>query len=172
MTEVGLSLGCNIGSCVSTFRYVITSLQYGGKLHRVSSLYLTEPWGTSNQPYYYNCVVILRTMMPLFPFFSFIRELERRLGRKTKGDYQPRTIDIDILFFGNVVINSKHLTVPHARMHLRRFVLEPLAEVLPNWKHPILNQTARDLLFSLNGSEQIFIVSPYPEWIYSSSING
>lgn len=172
MTEVGLALGCNVGKCISTFRYVITSLQYCGQLHRVSSLYLTEPWGVPNQPHYYNCVVVLRTVMPLFPFFSFIRELERRLGRETKGDYRPRTIDIDLLFFGNVVINNKHLTVPHARMHLRRFVLEPLAEVLPNWKHPLLNQAVRDLLYSLNDSGQVSFVSPYPDWVYSSSING
>ncbi|NPA34903.1 MAG: 2-amino-4-hydroxy-6-hydroxymethyldihydropteridine diphosphokinase [Chlorobi bacterium] len=172
MIEAGLSLGCNIGDCISTFKYVIASLQYSGSISGISSLYLTEPWGVPDQPQYYNCVVVLKPVMPLFPFFVFIRELERRLGRKRKGDYRPRPIDIDILFFGNTVMNNELLTIPHARMHQRRFVLEPLAEVNPDWIHPVLKQSVRDILFSLNDPGQVSKLSPYPEWIYSSSING
>jgi len=172
MAEVGLSLGCNVGQCVLTFRYVIAYLQYSGQLCKVSSLYVTEPWGTSNQPDYYNCVVVLRTLMPLPAFFRFIRELENRLGRESKGDYKPRTIDIDILFFGNTILQSTLLTIPHARMHLRRFVLEPLKEVYPEWEHPVLKQTAKDLLDGTSDDSKVVRLSPYPKWLYSSSING
>ncbi len=172
MNEVGLSLGCNIGQCILTFRYVIASLQYGGQLCRVSSLYVTEPWGVSNQPNYYNCVVVLRTLMPLPPFFKFIRELENFLGRKSKGDYKPRTIDIDILFFGKTVIHNTLLTIPHARMHLRKFVLEPLSEIYPDWEHPVLRQTTQELLSNLTDNNKVVRLSTYPEWVYSSSING
>ena len=172
MNEVGLSLGCNVGNCISTLKHAISSLQYAGTLQKISSLYLTEPWEVRNQPPYYNCAIVLKTHMPLYAFFSFVREIERRAGRTSKGDYKPRTLDIDILFFNYTTIKTNNLTIPHARMHQRKFVLQPLAEIYPNWYHPILKKTCQDLLASLSDPYSVEIISPYPDWLYSSSING
>ena len=101
----------------------------------------------SNQPWFLNCAVALETELMPRQLLSATQAIEHELGRRRKNSQskRPRTIDIDILLFGSAIINTAALTVPHADMHRRRFVLEPLAEIAPEARHPALKQTIREL---------------------------
>ena len=102
------------------------------------------------QPPFLNGVLILETELLPLDLLEKLQIIERRLGRNQKGDMAPRPIDLDILSFGEgVFIAGKTLTVPHPRLHERRFVLEPIVEILPDWVHPRLKKTARELLHEL-----------------------
>jgi 2-amino-4-hydroxy-6-hydroxymethyldihydropteridine diphosphokinase len=144
---VYLSLGSNIGDRAAHLKAAIGSLASLGEVVSVSSLYETEPVEFTKQPWFLNCAVQLDTEKMPQQLLAGLLSIERKLGRnrikeKPKG---PRTIDLDILLFGNSIIDSQSLTVPHPAMHLRRFVLEPLAEIAAEVRHPIFKKTIRQL---------------------------
>ena len=112
----------------------------------VSSFYETEPVEFADQPWFLNCVVKLDTEKMPKQLLSGVLAIEKEMGRKRGKKKGPRSIDIDILWFGNSIINAKGLAVPHPAMHQRRFVLEPLAEIhQPEVRHPVFKRTAREL---------------------------
>jgi 2-amino-4-hydroxy-6-hydroxymethyldihydropteridine diphosphokinase len=110
-----------------------------------SSLYETEPVDFIEQPWFLNCAVALETRKTPQQLLAAILGIEEQMGRKRLQNKGPRSIDIDILLFDNVIMNSKELTIPHPAMHQRRFVLEPLAEIAPDAIHPVLKKTIREL---------------------------
>jgi len=113
---------------------------------RVSSVYETEPVGRRNQPWFLNVVVEGQTELFPVQLLERLQEIEIRLGRRRSTGLGPRTIDIDILLYGGFRIERQDLTVPHPRLPDRRFVLEPLAELAPDLRHPVSRLTIRELL--------------------------
>jgi len=153
---VYLSLGSNLGDREANLRTAIGKLGELGEVVAVSSFYETEPMELADQPWFVNCAVALRTKLMAELFLSKMLAIEKQMGRRRTRPKGPRTIDIDILLFGNSVINTPQLHVPHPAMHERRFVLEPLTEIAPDVRHPVLKCTLRELLETLpNCSGQV-----------------
>jgi 2-amino-4-hydroxy-6-hydroxymethyldihydropteridine diphosphokinase len=142
---VYLSLGSNLGDRTAHLKTAIERLRAFGEVVAVSSFYETEPVEFAAQPWFLNCVVKLDTEKMPKQLLAGILRLEHEMGRQRKQKKGPRTIDLDILLFGNSIIRSPGLTVPHPAMHERRFVLEPLAEIAAGLRHPVLKKTIREL---------------------------
>jgi 2-amino-4-hydroxy-6-hydroxymethyldihydropteridine diphosphokinase len=144
---VFLSLGSNVGDREKNLRAAIAALpKLGVRIKKVSSIYETEPVDLLEQPWFLNCVVEGETTVPAAALLKKLRELERQMGSKKLVPRGPRLIDLDILVYGRQTIDTQELQVPHPRMHLRRFVLAPLAEIAPGLKHPSWSGTAAQLL--------------------------
>ncbi len=142
-----LSLGSNIGDREASLKRALTLLEERDlAIVRRSSIYETEPRELLHQPWFLNMVVEIETR--LFPrqLLARILAVERALGRKRLVAKGPRTIDIDILLYGRAIVQTPDLSIPHPAMAERRFVLEPLAELIPDTKHPLCHRTIRDLL--------------------------
>jgi len=146
---VYLSLGSNLGDRQVNLRNAIGRLLELGDVLEVSSLYDTEPVEFTDQPWFLNCAVAVRTELIPREFLAGILSIEKAMGRERTQPKGPRLIDIDILLFGAAHINTPQLTIPHPAMAERRFVLEPLAEIAPDVKVPLQKKTARELLDAL-----------------------
>ncbi|MGZ4901182.1 MAG: 2-amino-4-hydroxy-6-hydroxymethyldihydropteridine diphosphokinase [Candidatus Angelobacter sp.] len=147
---VYLSLGSNLGDREALLRDAIARLRELGVVTLVSAFYETEPVEVeSKQPWFLNCAVAMETELMPLQFLKRMLALEQSMGRTRTEPKGPRTIDIDIVFFGNDVLDTPELSVPHPAMQQRRFVLEPLAEIAPDLLHPLLKRRVRDLLDSL-----------------------
>ncbi|MGZ4828756.1 MAG: 2-amino-4-hydroxy-6-hydroxymethyldihydropteridine diphosphokinase [Candidatus Angelobacter sp.] len=149
-TMVYLSLGSNLGDREAQLREAIARLRELGVVTLVSAFYETEPVEVeSKQPWFLNCAVAMETELMPLQFLKRMLALEQSMGRTRTEPKGPRTIDIDIVFFGNDVLDTPELSVPHPAMQQRRFVLEPLSEIAPDLLHPLLKRRVRDLLDSL-----------------------
>ena len=143
--RVYLSLGSNIGDPAGNLNAAIDRLRALGEVVAVSSFYETEPVEFTAQAWFLNCAVALDTEKNPQQLLAGILDIEEQLGRRRGQKKGPRIIDLDILLFGNSIVDDPGLTIPHPAMHERRFVLEPLAEIAPDAFHPVLNRTSREL---------------------------
>ncbi|MGP1446705.1 MAG: 2-amino-4-hydroxy-6-hydroxymethyldihydropteridine diphosphokinase [Candidatus Limimorpha sp.] len=120
-----------------------------GTITAVSSSYETEPWGFDSEEWFLNRLVVLETPLPSNDLMRELLAIEKQLGR-VRGDnanrYVSRSIDLDILYYGETVLHEETLTLPHPRLHLRRFALLPMCEVAPDFVHPVLHRTQTELL--------------------------
>jgi len=155
LTTAHLSLGSNVGARHSHLQEAQDRLAKIGRVLAVSSLYETEPVEFTEQPWFLNCAIAVETNCTPRQLMAAILQIEQEMGRRRVQKKGPRSIDIDILLFGQEIIESKDLTVPHPAMHHRRFVLEPLAEIAPQAMHPLLKKTIRELADALPAGQAV-----------------
>jgi len=148
MNNVILSLGSNMGNKVSLLKEALRLLNLRvGEIVLRSSVYETEPWGMECNETFYNMATMLHTEMSPHQLLKEVLQIESELGRvRLSNEYASRTMDIDILFFNDEIINTNELIIPHPHIQKRNFVLAPLAEILPQYKHPVLKKTVEELL--------------------------
>ncbi len=170
---VFIGFGSNMGNRVDLCDRAVTllSLLPHSQLLAVSSLYETEPVADAGAPgegWFLNGVVQIETDVKPQSLLTVCREIERSLGRDIEHRAGPRTLDLDILLYGDRVFEEQDLTVPHPRLHLRRFVLEPLVELAPTLVHPVLKRTVSQLRAELTDSHQVRRLDPQPNTRYGS----
>lgn len=142
---VYLGLGANLGDREQNIRRALELLSAKVSIEQVSSFYETDPVGYLAQPRFINAVCRGTTHLPLVELLALAKEIEAALGRVRSFPNAPRPIDIDILFYGNQVVRSPQLTVPHPRLEERAFVLLPLAEIAPELVHPVSGRKIKEL---------------------------
>jgi 2-amino-4-hydroxy-6-hydroxymethyldihydropteridine diphosphokinase len=152
-----LGLGSNIDDKEEHIRKALLSLSHICKIRRTSHLYLTEPVENTKQDWFLNCVVEVETDLDPNKLLSCIKSIERNMGRTKTEKKGPRIIDIDILFYGNHVIKTKDLVIPHPLIQERLFVLQPMMDINPDFVHPVLKKSIRELYETHPWAEKVMI---------------
>lgn len=150
MKSVIIGIGSNLGERTLNCKKALEGISGFSNIARVSSFYETEPVGMEDQPSFINCVVEVETELSPHGLLDSLKAVENNLGRERKEKWGPRTIDLDIIFYGNEIINDPDLKIPHPEAHVRRFVLEPLAEIAPEHIDPVLKLSVTELLSRLH----------------------
>lgn len=144
-----LGLGTNIGNKESNLHLAVDNIKERvGEVISLSAFYASKPWGFSSENHFLNAALCVETSLTPQQLLTATQQIELLMGRKRKtkdGEYADRVIDIDVLFYEDVVIKTPQLIIPHPQMHLRGFVLEPLAEVAPDKVHPLLQMTIEEI---------------------------
>lgn len=182
MTRAFLSIGSNLGDRLGLLRQALDSLAAteGIRFLDASRLYETEPWerepgrSPNRADWFLNCVVAIETSLSPASLLARIQEIEQAVGRvRSTGSpeaarYEPRTLDIDILLYGEEIISTPDsLQIPHLLMHERGFVLRPLADLVPELEHPVLYQTVGELLEALEDDHQVVLSALPTRWFES-----
>lgn len=159
MERVLIGFGSNLGDSVQICTTAIERLRDHPHLRvrKISSFYRTSPLMLTEQPWFVNGVVLAETNMCPEELLKALHDIEREFGRDRQIRWGPRTLDLDLLAYGNLEVSLPTLTVPHPQLHARRFVLEPLLEIVPDWVHPSLKVSVRELLRQLpdHGEQEV-----------------
>ncbi|MBP8613163.1 MAG: 2-amino-4-hydroxy-6-hydroxymethyldihydropteridine diphosphokinase [Candidatus Atribacteria bacterium] len=152
--RVFIAIGSNLGDREKNIIDAINLLIANGvDVKNISSIIETKPYGNVKQPDFLNCVVDAYTALPPRMLLETLKAIEKQLGRTRTIHWGPRTIDLDIIFYDELVIDTSDLKIPHPDMQNRLFVLEPLNQLAPNFVHPVLNKTVRELLVELRSKK-------------------
>jgi 2-amino-4-hydroxy-6-hydroxymethyldihydropteridine diphosphokinase len=161
MNIVYLLLGSNLNDRFQNLHQALESIQLNcGCLLKKSSIYETAAWGNTNQPNFLNQVIILQTQHDPQLLLQELLHIEKQMGRIRVEKYDPRIIDLDILFYNREIINEPYLNIPHPHIAERRFVLTPLVEIVPNKMHPVLNLTMKTLLNECIDNLNVQLINP------------
>lgn len=153
ITPIALALGSNLGDRLANLQAAVTELASYMTITDLSSVYETAPVYVTDQPAFLNAAITGTTHLAPLTFLWSIKQLEMELGRQPTFHYGPRVIDIDLLLFGEAEIHEAELTVPHARMTERAFVLQPLKEIAGGWIHPVAQRSIEDLAQAIDGGD-------------------
>jgi 2-amino-4-hydroxy-6-hydroxymethyldihydropteridine diphosphokinase len=148
MNSSYLLIGGNEGDREAALAEACTHLETTGTIRKASALYETAPWGKADQAWFLNQALLLETLADAPALLKTLLKIEVNMGRKRLVKYGSRRIDIDILFFNDAIIRLPDLVIPHPEIARRRFVLEPLCDIAPDYCHPVLHQTVRELLLA------------------------
>lgn len=146
MHTIYLALGTNLGDRMDNLHRAVAALPPTVKVTALSSVYETPPWGYDDQPTFLNMALSGETELDPLALIAFLKKIETELGREKTFRNGPRIIDMDILFYDDLVFDQADLIIPHPRLHERAFVLVPLNDIAPEFVHPVQNRTVRDLL--------------------------
>lgn len=158
MSKAFILLGSNLGDRLAAISQAQQLIEERcGKILQKSKLYESVPWGFASDQNFLNRVVVVDTTCSAMQLLEELLAIELSLGRRrnSTGVYSSRIIDLDILYFDNELIDNEKLVVPHPRLHLRRFTLAPLYELAPDWVHPLLKKTHRDLLANVPDNSEV-----------------
>ncbi|MDD2437942.1 MAG: 2-amino-4-hydroxy-6-hydroxymethyldihydropteridine diphosphokinase [Massilibacteroides sp.] len=153
MAQVAIGLGTNLGDREKNMLTAVALLaERAGTILALSALYETEPWGFESENPFFNAALILETELSPLDLLLLTQRIEREMGRveKSSGTYHDRLIDIDLLLYDDIVLESPLLMLPHPLMHQRKFVLQPLEEIAPGWIHPVLKEPVARLYAKLS----------------------
>jgi len=151
-----LGLGANLGSREDNLKNAMDLISHRLRLGKVSALYDTKPIGNDpDQPRFLNMVCEVNTMLPPPALLALLQGFALKLGRLPGKKNAPRPIDIDILLYGDLILNTPELTIPHPKMAEREFVLKPMAEIAPDVEHPVLHKTVKELLAIVAGKQDV-----------------
>lgn len=157
--NVAIALGSNMGNRLEMLRAALKGLECEGfNITAKSLVWETLPWGITDQPRFLNMCVIAQSGLDALDMLRRLKEIERRVGRKEGGRWGPRLIDLDIVLIENETVSEPELTIPHPRMHERRFVLVPLAEISPDMINQNLDKTVQELLHELPEGKMEWII--------------
>ncbi len=160
--NVYLALGSNVGDRAAYLQTAQDLIQqYVGKIARRSHLYETEPWGNAQQDHFLNRVIMVNTTLSPREVLEAIAKIERQLGRQRQSQekkWGPRTIDIDILFYGRRIIRDKGLEIPHPELHKRAFILVPMLELAPDLEHPVLKKPMDQLYMECSDPSEVVML--------------
>ena len=158
--SIYLSLGSNLGDREAHLRAALGELEHIITIRKTSSLYATDPVGVTDQPEFVNCAVEAETVLGPNDLLAAVKRVERDLGRRPTFRWGPRVVDIDILLYDDLVLETPELTIPHPQMTVRAFVMLPLAEVAPDRIHPVQHRTIAELAAIVPGSAGRATVRP------------
>lgn len=160
MIAVYIGLGTNWGNRLQNIRRAVEKLREVMIVEKISSLYLTQPVEIKGG-WFVNCVAMAKTEKQPLSVLKNLLQIEEEMGR-IRGEREKRTIDLDLLFYGEKIIQEKELIVPHPRAHQRRFVLVPMVEINPQFRHPLFGKSMQQLLKELKDSFEVEKIGNYP----------
>ncbi|MCX7720202.1 MAG: 2-amino-4-hydroxy-6-hydroxymethyldihydropteridine diphosphokinase [Dictyoglomus thermophilum] len=150
MHKAFIAIGSNLGDRMKNIEVALKKMEdYGLRIIKKSSIIETEPYGFKEQGKFLNGVILIETDLDPFELLNLLLNIEKEMGRERKMRWGPRNIDLDIIFYDNLVINTDNLKIPHPDAHNRTFVMGPLSEIDPDFVHPVLNKKVKDIYLKL-----------------------
>ncbi len=155
MSIVFIGIGANLGNRIENCIRAVEEISNFARVTAASSIYETEPVDKEDQPDFINCVIRIETLLSPFDLLTFLQSVENIVGRERIEKWGPRMIDLDIIFYDDLLIETEGLVIPHPRAHFRRFVLEPFCEITPDLIHPSLKVPVSELLHNLKDLKRV-----------------